>query len=72
MDGDGDRDVLSASQDDDKIAWYENLDGPARGAALQPSSKRLISDLRRRFGVRDVLAVLVLATWSVDGDGPRR
>ena len=24
MDGDGDIDVLSASQDDDKIAWYEN------------------------------------------------
>lgn len=27
MDGDGDLDVLSASQSDDKIAWYENLDG---------------------------------------------
>ena len=26
MDGDGDVDVLSASEDDDKIAWYENLD----------------------------------------------
>ena len=25
MDGDGDMDVLSASQGDDKIAWYENL-----------------------------------------------
>jgi hypothetical protein len=25
VDGDGDMDVLSASQDDDKIAWYENL-----------------------------------------------
>jgi Bacterial Ig-like domain/FG-GAP-like repeat/Right handed beta helix region len=25
LDGDGDLDVLSASQDDDKIAWYENL-----------------------------------------------
>ena len=25
MDGDGDTDVLSASTDDDKIAWYENL-----------------------------------------------
>ena len=24
MDGDGDIDVLSASSDDDKIAWYEN------------------------------------------------
>ncbi len=27
LDGDGDPDVLSASMDDDKIAWYENLDG---------------------------------------------
>ncbi len=27
IDGDGDADVISASQDDDKIAWYENLDG---------------------------------------------
>ena len=27
LDGDGDADVLSASQSDDKIAWYENLGG---------------------------------------------
>ncbi|HNO79730.1 MAG TPA: VCBS repeat-containing protein [Phycisphaerae bacterium] len=27
LDGDGDNDVLSASADDDKIAWYENVDG---------------------------------------------
>ena len=27
LDGDGDLDVLSASLDDDKIAWYENIDG---------------------------------------------
>jgi hypothetical protein len=27
LDGDGDTDVLSASADDDKIAWYENTDG---------------------------------------------
>lgn len=24
LDGDGDADLLSASRDDDKIAWYEN------------------------------------------------
>ncbi len=29
LDGDGDPDVLSASADDDKIAWYENLGGGA-------------------------------------------
>ncbi len=27
MDGDGDTDVLSASRDDNKIAWYENVGG---------------------------------------------
>src|SRR5690606_1109970 len=27
IDGDGDMDVLSASRDDNKIAWFENLDG---------------------------------------------
>ena len=27
VDGDGDTDVLSASQNDDKIAWYENDGG---------------------------------------------
>ncbi len=27
LDGDGDLDVISASIDDDKIAWYENTDG---------------------------------------------
>jgi len=27
LDGDGDIDVLSASREDDKIAWYENIDG---------------------------------------------
>ena len=27
IDGDGDMDVLSASYNDDKIAWYENTDG---------------------------------------------
>jgi len=27
LDGDADLDVLSASRDDDKIAWYENTDG---------------------------------------------
>ncbi|NEX15357.1 MAG: hypothetical protein C1943_01655 [Halochromatium sp.] len=31
LDGDGDLDVLSASSDDGKIAWYENLGGGAFG-----------------------------------------
>jgi hypothetical protein len=32
LDGDGDADVLSASYQDDKIAWYENLGGGTFGA----------------------------------------
>ncbi len=32
LDGDGDADVLSASEDDDKIAWYENLGGGSFGS----------------------------------------
>lgn len=27
LDGDGKRDLISASEDDDKVAWYKNLDG---------------------------------------------
>src|SRR5690606_12326919 len=27
LDGDGDLDVLSASRNDNKVAWYENVDG---------------------------------------------
>jgi len=32
LDGDGDADVLSASFDDAKIAWYENQGGGVFGA----------------------------------------
>jgi uncharacterized repeat protein (TIGR01451 family) len=35
IDGDGDEDVLSASDIDDKIAWYENLDGLGNFGAEQ-------------------------------------
>ena len=31
LDGDGDADVLSASKNDDKIAWYENMGGGSFG-----------------------------------------
>ncbi len=36
LDGDGDIDVLSASQDDDKIAWYENLTPLQNAAEVWP------------------------------------
>lgn len=35
LDGDGDIDVLSASYADDKIAWYENVDGIGNFGATQ-------------------------------------
>ncbi len=35
LDGDGDLDVLSASKDDNKIAWYENTDGLGNFGAQQ-------------------------------------
>jgi hypothetical protein len=54
VDGDGDNDVLSASRDDDKIAWYEN-DGS------QNFTPHTISTAAN--GARSVFAA------DVDGDG---
>lgn len=56
LDGDGDNDVLSASDLDDKIAWYENSDG-----AGSFSSQRIISS--NANAARDVIAA------DLDGDG---
>ena len=58
LDGDGDADVLSASGfdiNDDKIAWYENLDGVAFG------EQQVIT----------TLAIIPLAVYAddLDGDG---
>jgi len=41
MDGDGDKDVLSASNGDDKIAWLENLDGLGNFSAPKTISLQL-------------------------------
>jgi hypothetical protein len=56
MDGDGDMDVVSASNRDDKIAWYENTDGDGTFWAQQVIST---AALRARS---------VYAT-DLDGDG---
>ena len=56
VDGDGDTDVLSASYEDDEIAWYENTDGQGTFSAQQ-----LISTLAN--GAQYVFAA------DVDGDG---
>ena len=56
LDGDGDLDVLSASRDDDRVAWYENL-GEGRFGIQQTISNTLL-------GARSVIAV----DLDFDGD----
>ena len=56
IDGDGDMDILSASQSDNKIAWYENTNGVGTFGEQQ-----IISD--SAFGARSVYAC------DLDGDG---
>ncbi len=56
IDGDGDMDVLSASQNDDKIAWYENTDGQGSFG-----SQQIIT-------INADKAISVYAT-DIDGDG---
>jgi flagellar capping protein FliD len=56
VDGDGDLDALSASFDDSKIAWYENVGGGGTSWALHTISTGAI-------GARSVYAA------DVDGDG---
>jgi len=56
VDGDGDQDVVSASHDDDTIAWYENLSG-----AGDFGPQRVIFD--RAHGAQSVFAA------DMDGDG---
>lgn len=56
LDGDGDIDIVSASFDDDTIAWYENLDGKG---VFGP----LISITKAAKGATDVLAI------DMDNDG---
>ena len=68
LDGDGDLDVLSASFSDNKIAWYENIDGvgtfgPQRVITLDADGARSVfaSDLDGD-GDTDVLS----ASWGDD------
>jgi hypothetical protein len=59
LDGDGDVDILSASHDDDKIAWYENADGYGDFAG-----QSLISTEAQ--GARFVLAADLDRDWDLD------
>ena len=56
MDGDGDIDVLSASTDDNKIAWYENTDGLGSFGAQQ-------------IITTNALNARTVYTADIDGDG---
>ena len=56
VDGDGDPDVLSASLDDDKLAWYENTDGLGTF-----SQQKIISDTFAE--PNEIIAA------DIDGDG---
>ncbi len=51
VDGDGDMDALSASRDDDKVAWYENTSGDGSSwTRLTPSPLTLTAPLRCTLG----------------------
>ncbi|RED45517.1 putative secreted protein (Por secretion system target) [Winogradskyella eximia] len=56
IDGDGDMDILSASRNDNKIAWYENIDGLATFGTQQI----ITSNAEGALAVR---------SSDVDGDG---
>jgi Secretion system C-terminal sorting domain/FG-GAP-like repeat len=56
LDGDGDKDVVSASSGDNKIAWYENLDGLGNFGAQQTITSIAVE-------ARSVYAT------DIDGDG---
>ena len=56
LDGDGDMDMISASGNDDKIAWYENTDGLGNFGAQQIITETTL-------GATSVFAV------DIDGDG---
>ena len=67
MDGDGDMDILSASQDDNRVAWYEN------NGRTNPSFKQL--DIAKdRIGADDrdpksVGQAMDVRAADMDGDG---
>ncbi len=58
LDGDGDMDVLSASEGDDKVAWYENLDGLG-----DFGSQQIITE--------SLHAAVDVYTADLDGDGDK-
>lgn len=56
IDGDGDKDIISASQGDDKIAWFENINGAGNFGQLKVISS-------------DVPGAIMVKVADMDGDG---
>ena len=64
LDGDGDTDVLSASWEDDEIAWYES-----DGGASPTFTKRVITDYRGGLPVGRGFANGAVSVFAADVDG---
>ena len=64
IDGDGDLDVLSASSEDNKVAWYENIDGQGTfGNQKVISNNANFESNSFTIGIRSIYAS------DIDGDG---
>ncbi len=59
IDGDGDQDIVSASSENNKIAWYENRIGESKGDGFGPQQP--ITTSAKKTGS--------VATADLDGDG---
>jgi hypothetical protein len=66
VDGDGDTDVLSASQDDDTIAWYEN---PMGSTSLSAGAALVADGALINGGPLTVLAATVSSGGPLTNDG---
>ena len=78
IDGDGDNDVLSASWDDNKIAWYENIDNVSKIRSLQkhvhiyPNPTNRIVNIEftknniKKITVSDITGKLIFQKTSAD------
>lgn len=66
LDGDGDLDVLSASQDDNKIAWYENKGSSTSKPPSKPINVSPVDETP--FGERQTITLKSSPFSDADGD----
>ena len=72
LDGDGKTDILSASEDDDKIAWYQNTGEGSFGDQQDINEPAFDSDRNGFYGEDErgnSRAAYFVSTGDVDGDG---